>query len=76
MATLDGYAPYPIQLTAEQSVYAIRRAFNLDEELINYVYRTIADNAPAKPTYGDIWTDEDRLYRAFVEGANVIWIEQ
>lgn len=76
MATLDGYSPYPIELTAEQSVYAIKRAWNLDSELINYIYRTIGSTAPAKPSFGDYWTNEDKVFRAYVEGANVIWIEE
>jgi len=75
MATLDGYTPYPVTLTAEETVYAIKRAFNLDEELKGYIKRTIADILPSFPMTGDFYSDNDRSYIAHVEGANTIWIE-
>ena len=75
MATLDGYSPYPVSLTAEQTVYAIKRAFALDDELVNYVRRTIDDNVPNAPIAGDFFTDNDKCYRAYVEGANYLWVE-
>lgn len=75
MATLDGYSPYPVSLTAEQTVWAIQRSYNLDDELINYVLRTIDDDVPDSAVMGDYFTDEEREFRAFVEGTNYLWIE-
>ena len=75
MATLDGYSPYPVNLTAEKTVAAIRRAFNLDEEFEGYIKRTVEDTPPSNPLFGDFYTDGDKKYEAHVEGSNVLWIE-
>lgn len=75
MATLDGYTPYPVTLTAEETVFAIKRAFNLDEELVNYIKRTLAEALPPFPNTGDFYSDNDRSFLAHVEGANTLWIE-
>lgn len=75
MATLDGYSPYPVALTAEETVYAINRAFNLDDELTDYVLRTIDTEIPDSAVACDIFTDNERVFRAYVEGTNYLWIE-
>lgn len=75
MATADGYSPYPVSLTAEQVVWAINRSYNLDHELINYPLRVIADEVPDSAVAGDMFTDNERLFTAWVEGANYLWIE-
>lgn len=76
MATQDGYVPYPAQLTAEEIVYSLNRALNLDVELKNYIFRTIGKLKPARPSYGDYYSDEDRTFIAYIEGSNVLWIEE
>lgn len=75
MATNDGYTPYPVNLTAEQTVYAISRAFNLDVELLGYIKRTISTSLPTTPKHGDFYSDGDRNYIAHVEGLNYLWVE-
>lgn len=79
MATNDGYSPYPIGLTASESVAAITRAFNLDTELLGYVRFATSASAPliANTKTGDIWenTVDGKTYRASVDGATLIWFE-
>ena len=83
MATLDGYEPYPIGLTAAQTVEALLRAYNLDNELEYYIklYKSASspDNTVVKA--GDIWRDisTNKTYSALVGEENntkyVIWLE-
>ena len=76
MATQDGYVAYPTNLTAEQIVFSLNRAWDLSNELENYIYRTISTTKPTDPKFGDFYSDEDKCYRAWVEGNNVLWIEE
>lgn len=83
MATQDGYSPYPIGLSAADSVTAIRRAHNLLDTLKSYCEIIPAESAP---TYEDIenqcsyWYDtlNNKLYRAFVneDTSAVVWFEE
>lgn len=79
MATNDGYSPYPIGLTAAESVAAIRRAFNLSTELLGYVRYAGATTPPTilNTKNGDIWLNSttDKLYRAYIDGTTLIWFE-
>lgn len=79
MATNDGYSPYPIGLTAAESVAAIKRAHNLSTELLGYVrFKSHADRPNAFETKdGDLWynTVMQKLYRASVDTGTVIWFE-
>jgi hypothetical protein len=75
MATNDGYSPYPIGLTASQTVEAIMRAYNLsDGDFVKYVEGL---TAPTSPKMGDIWNNlsENKAYRAYVDGSDVVWLE-
>lgn len=85
MATNDGYSPYPIGLTAVESVSAINRAFNLDEELRGntngYGKYYDSSTAPSIATNniksGDVWRNSttSKLYMANVETGILVWIE-
>ena len=79
MATNDGYAPYPIGLTAAQTVEAILRAFNLDTEFANYVKYTGNATAPviAVTKDGDIWVNSTaaKVYRAYIADSTLFWFE-
>jgi hypothetical protein len=79
MATNDGYSPYPIGLTASQSVEAIRRAYDLDVELEEYVKMIQSETPPAKSTskMGDLWYNitSQKIYRAYLEDNILVWIE-
>lgn len=75
MATNDGYSPYPIGLTASQTVEAINRAYNLsDGDFVKYVEGV---QAPTSPKMGDIWNNTalNRMYRAYTDGTNTVWLE-
>jgi len=75
MATNDGFAPYPIGLTALEVKTAINRAFNLSTELQGYV--GIQSNATA-PTIaggvktGDVWEDisNAKFYNARIDATD------
>ena len=79
MTTNDGYSPYPIGLTAAESVAAIRRAFNLDTELLGYVRYSGTTTPPTILTTknGDLWLNAstDKLYRAAIDGTTLLWFE-
>ena len=79
MATNDGFSPYPIGLTAAQSVAAILRAHNFDGEIAGLVAFTDSDTAPlvANTKTGDIWqyTTQGKLYRGWVDGTDLLWFE-
>lgn len=77
MATLDGYAPYPIGLTASQTVAAILRAHNLDNEFADYSNYFSQSAYPTTDKAGDIWRDPDtnRLFISVIEGTTLIWFE-
>jgi hypothetical protein len=77
MATLDGYAPYPIGLTASQTVDAILRAYNLDSELGNYQKYYSQAAVPTTNRAGDIWrdTDSNKLFMSFIENSTLVWFE-
>ena len=75
MSTQDGYAPYPVELTAAQTVHAIKRAFALDAELKGFVARHISADVPVKAIHGDFYSDNDRNFLAQVEGSNYLFIE-
>lgn len=73
--TTEGYSAYPSGLSAEEFVSAIKRAFNLDEELSGYIKRTLDNTPPATSRTGDFFSDGERNFVAFAEGANYLWIE-
>lgn len=75
MATLDGYDPYPLGLTASEVVEALNRAFNLSDG--DFVKYSAEANQPANPKSGDIWINVNtkKVYRAYVDTFDVIWIE-
>ncbi len=79
MATNDGYSPYPIGLTAAQTVEAINRAYNLDDEINNASGFTSGPTQPAieSSKTGDLWfnTNLFRLFRAYVEDTTLLWFE-
>jgi len=82
MATLDGFAPYPINLSAKNSVDAIHRAHVLPETLSHYSFVAVTDTPPA---YGDVktscefWVNSEtgKVYRSCVnhEEEIIIWFE-
>lgn len=77
MATLDGYAPYPIGLTASQTVAAIIRAHNLDSEIgsLQDYYSQAA--VPATSKSGVIWrdTDSNKVFTSIIESGVTVWFE-
>jgi|WetSurMetagenome_2_1015567.scaffolds.fasta_scaffold829379_2 hypothetical protein len=79
MATNDGYSPYPLGLTAADATAAIRRAYNLNTEFLGYVRYKESDVAPIVSTVkqGDIWynTTTKSIYRAYIEGTTLLWLE-
>lgn len=78
MATNDGYAPYPLGLTASEAVTAITRAFNMSTELENYQYYYTQSALPTTVIRsGDLWRDEDsnKVYMSTLEGSATIWLE-
>jgi hypothetical protein len=89
MATNDGYSPYPIGLTASQSVSAINNAYNMSSILTQYSRFTTAAVPPAISTTdshlgtvttkeGDYWFDNVNyiLYRAYIDSSsNLFWFE-
>jgi len=77
MATLDGYAPFPIGLTASQTVSAISRAHNLDSELINYQDYYSQSGMPTTTKSGSIWRDLDtnKVFSCFIESGVTVWLE-
>lgn len=82
MATLDGYNPYPIGLTAAQSVAAIKRAYLLDVTLKDYAFVAKTETPPPYEdvdTTGEFWlcTKTWKLYRAYrdEDSKTVIWME-
>lgn len=83
MATNDGYSPYPLGLTAADAVIAIKRAFNLDTELLGYVRYSSSATPPTilNSKHGDLWLNSttDKLYRASVGVDNgtavLFWFE-
>lgn len=79
MATNDGYSPYPIGLTAAQAVAAIKRAYNLNTELGEYVKYKESSIAPelVNTKNGDLWynTSTLSLYRAYIEDTTLLWFE-
>ena len=82
MATNDGYNPYPLNLSAQQSVEAIHRAHKLPETLAQYPHITKTETPPTfadVETSGEFWfnTTTSKLYRAFKNDAEnvLIWIE-
>jgi len=81
MATNDGFSPYPIGLTAAQSVAAILAAHNLSSTLGGYVKFTSDTDANIPlvgvTKTGDIFesTDTGKTYRGWVDGATLIWFE-
>ena len=75
MATNDVYSPYPIGLTAAQTVEAILRAYNLtDGDFAKYQESA---TAPTVTKPGDIWynTTLSTIYMAYVSGTTTVWIE-
>lgn len=81
MATNDGYSPYPIGLTAAQSVQALKRAYNLNTELDGYVEvfeTTVAPTINSDDVKtGDIWknTGTGKVFMANVESSVLVWLE-
>jgi len=82
MATQDGYAPYPINLTAKQSVDAIHRAHKLPETLAQYSHIAQTDTPPTYEdieTSGEFWfnTTNGKVYRAFKNDDDqvLVWFE-
>lgn len=82
MATQDGFSPYPINLTAAQSVAAIHRAHNLEETLAHYPFIAQTETPPTLETVktsGEFWycTKTAKLYRCYInetEGV-ILWFE-
>lgn len=75
MATNDGYSPYPIGLTASQTVEALNRAYNLsDGDFVKYVEGM---TPPTSPKMGDSWynTSTYKIYRAYVHNTSIVWLE-
>jgi len=84
MATADGYAPYPLNLTALQVKDAITRAFNLDTEFLGKVSYFDTPTPPALSALpnsiktGDFWHDSstgingDKLYQAKVDNSDAL----
>lgn len=75
MANADGYTPYPINLTATQTVAAIMRAHNLEDSLVNYVQTHAGTSFPVSPNNNDLYNKDDVLYRASVDAGISLWIE-
>jgi hypothetical protein len=77
MATNDGYAPYPLGLTAVQAVTAITRSHNLTTELAGYVSYTESGTAPTVAKTSDKWlnTTTSKLYAAHFESSVLVWLE-
>lgn len=87
MATLDGYAPYPIGLTAEEAKEALLRSGNLEATLANFQYTFSQSGLPSSTVTiddfektvqsGDMWrdTDTNRTFQALVENSVVVWLE-
>jgi hypothetical protein len=77
MATLDGYAPYPIGLTASQTVAAILRSHNLSTELVNYQNYFSQAAVPTTTKAGDVWRDADsnKVFVSTIEGSTTLWLE-
>lgn len=82
MATLDGYSPYPLDLTAKDAVAAIKRAHLLEETLKGYssVYESDTPPNVAEVYNGsEFWlnTNTGRLYRGYKNSDLniVVWFE-
>ena len=82
MATLDGYNPYPIGLTAAQSVTGIKNGYQLYDILKNYARVYTSETAPTTAdvfNQCEFWycTLTDKLYRASkkVSSNIVVWFE-
>jgi hypothetical protein len=79
MPTNDGYTPYPIGLTAEETVAALQRSNDLDNEFSNYVKFFTSSTSPniSQTKNSDIWLNSDtsKLYRASIDGSTLIWFE-
>jgi len=79
MPTNDGYSPYPIGLTAQESIDALNRAKNLSDELASYVKYTSGSTPPIiyDTKDSDLWlnTNTSKLYRASIDGTTLIWFE-
>lgn len=82
MATNDGYNPYPINLSAKQSVEAIRRAHVLPETLAHYSFISKTDTPPTISeikTSGEFWFNESngKLYRSYISDTDnvLVWFE-
>lgn len=87
MATLDGYAPYPLELTALQARNAIQRSHVLSNILANYqhsfVQADVPDETEASGDFiravrsGDVWCDSttNKIYSATIEDDVIIWFE-
>jgi len=79
MATNDGYSPYPIGLTAAESVAALKRAHNLGTEFLGYVRYKESTTPPTvlDTKQGDLWynTSSGTLFRAYLEGTTLLWFE-
>lgn len=75
MATNDGYSPYPIGLTAVDTVAALTRAHNSNTLFVNYVAQAAVPTSISHN--GDIWNDIDtnKLYRAYKQDNVVQWLE-
>lgn len=80
MATNDGYSPYPIGLTASETVEAIKRAHNIDNDLAGYVGYSESASTPSITNVksGDLWrnTNTNKLFRAYVESDVLVWLEE
>ena len=82
MATLDGFNPYPIGLTASQSVTGIKNGYQLYDILKNYARVYMSETAPTITdvyNFCEFWycTVTDKLYRASKNDERniVVWFE-
>lgn len=82
MATLDGYNPYPIGLTAAETVAALKRAHVLEttlQEYGNVLESTTAPSVTEVYNHSTFWYNPDtgRLYRGYwnEESSIVVWFE-
>lgn len=82
MATLDGYSPYPIGLTASQSVEGVKNGFQLYNILKQYCRVYESETAPTISDVHnefEIWycTTTDKVYRACKNDEKniVVWFE-
>lgn len=75
MATNDGYNPYPIGLSAVDTVAALNRAHTAKDIFINYTTQSVL---PVEIQHnGDIWHDSDtgKMYSGYYQDNVLVWME-